>query len=628
MTAVRVHEFDIWRPTYAGATVLIIRAGTTQILDVFADEAMTQQFNNPQTLKSATINGVSCGKFEVPLYVDEAYQLQVNWADYTGIIRPGLQSLVAQDASEARATPAGGTEERDLEEFLGREIDAENFGAFGGSASANNAIITSAIAAAATTGGMVLLPPIPITFTSLSIPAGVVLRSRRMVDGATTLQSQNSGNVITLAGDKAGLMDLTLDGVSLVSASVGLFMSAKNETVLRNVTIKRFYLGLHAKGGRRNRWHDLDIDNCVNGARLAGDNNSGAGDEWRSNSWNGGIISTCTGIGLELLYVDKRAQKNGFRDIGFLNNTGTALEIEGGRSTRFVNTHFSGNTTNIFVKDSGDATGFLNIARDNITYDLTFEQGLIAGGNTVIDGWAEQVKFNGVEFSGTQTITVTSFRNIMVRNPVEAGTLTIAGVNAHRWLRCTENTYEAPAAFGVTTNATATKAWAFEVNPGQAASIEAVVTAVQRNGTDRAAYRIARHVYRPGATLAYDAQTANFTLGALLTGATSGATARIIADSDSGATGTLTLRAIRGVFLDDEIITDSSGGSAAANGTLSTPAVTLLGSTTAIQAAVETDAAWDADFAAFGTEVHINVTGAAAKTIDWAVSARVSGVNG
>ena len=69
-------------------------------------------------------------------------------------------------------------------------------------------------------------------------------------------------------------------------------------------------------------------------------------------------------------------------------------------------------------------------------------------------------------------------------------------------------------------------------------------------------------------TLAYDTQTANFTVGEKLTGGTSGATAIILDDSDSGATGTLTIGEISGVFQTGETITDSSTGSAKANGVL------------------------------------------------------------
>lgn len=71
----------------------------------------------------------------------------------------------------------------------------------------------------------------------------------------------------------------------------------------------------------------------------------------------------------------------------------------------------------------------------------------------------------------------------------------------------------------------------------------------------------------PTHTLAYDGQSSNFTVGSLLTGGTSGAKAGIISDSDSGATGTLTIHLLSGTFLNDEIITDADGGSATVNGT-------------------------------------------------------------
>lgn len=70
-------------------------------------------------------------------------------------------------------------------------------------------------------------------------------------------------------------------------------------------------------------------------------------------------------------------------------------------------------------------------------------------------------------------------------------------------------------------------------------------------------------------TLTYDNQSANFTVGAILTDETTGGTARIIADSDGGATGTLTLTELNGVlgtdFENNATISDSSGGAALAS---------------------------------------------------------------
>ena len=68
-------------------------------------------------------------------------------------------------------------------------------------------------------------------------------------------------------------------------------------------------------------------------------------------------------------------------------------------------------------------------------------------------------------------------------------------------------------------------------------------------------------------TLPYDGQSGNFTAGLVVTGGTSGATARIVSDTDGGATGTLVLENISGIFQDNETITDTSTGSAAVNRT-------------------------------------------------------------
>lgn len=74
-------------------------------------------------------------------------------------------------------------------------------------------------------------------------------------------------------------------------------------------------------------------------------------------------------------------------------------------------------------------------------------------------------------------------------------------------------------------------------------------------------------VGRISRTITYGTQTANFTTGSILTGATSGATAKIEEDSDSGATGTLTLGNISGTFQNGEIISDNSTGAGSATST-------------------------------------------------------------
>lgn len=90
-------------------------------------------------------------------------------------------------------------------------------------------------------------------------------------------------------------------------------------------------------------------------------------------------------------------------------------------------------------------------------------------------------------------------------------------------------------------------------------------------------------------TLPYDGQTGNFTAGLTVTGGTSGATAIIVSDVDAGTTGTLTLSNIKGFFVDNETITDTSTGSATVNRTVASLVNTAvwtgatLGSQTALK---------------------------------------------
>lgn len=83
----------------------------------------------------------------------------------------------------------------------------------------------------------------------------------------------------------------------------------------------------------------------------------------------------------------------------------------------------------------------------------------------------------------------------------------------------------------------------------------------------------------PLVSLAYDAQTANFTVGDTITGGTSGAVGTLEAQTDAGATGTLWIRKTSGTYQDNELIT-SAGGSATVNGTATQLAGAITGVTT------------------------------------------------
>lgn len=77
-------------------------------------------------------------------------------------------------------------------------------------------------------------------------------------------------------------------------------------------------------------------------------------------------------------------------------------------------------------------------------------------------------------------------------------------------------------------------------------------------------------LYEDGFDLAYDAQTANFTVGRTVKGEESNAKGVIVADADGGATGTLTLKRVTGgAFFDNEPLVEynaATPGRAVANG--------------------------------------------------------------
>lgn len=612
-------EYEVLVPGAGGATLYAYLPGTTTLAALFEDEALTIAAANPQVLTSTTIGDVVYGKLSLPVYVGTAIEI-FNAGHRSGVIRPALTVLAGQDAGGAMVEAVDGNEAHPLSEHLGRVVYAHNYGDITTDPTTNTATINAAIGVvAARGGGDVWLQPGVIQFSQLTLPIGVRLVGYGR--GVTTLQSQANGNVITLADTRAGLANLTLDGVNLVAGSVGVYAKGQDETRIENVEIKRFETGLRFRGGRRADWEDLYITNCVSGALLQGDTDplGGAdGDEFRDNQWLGGRVIQCTSIGVDISFENTYCWHTSFEDVGFEQNSGIAIRINGARYTRFSSCWWENNTTNLSVLDDDDASK----ATQNTVIGLSFEGGNFNGGAIVMRDTLADVRFNGASFRDVDFTYTVPKTSVAYLNCTEDAACTITGIGtAHvRWRQTAQGSSS-----GITTDGTATTAWrSGEIPAGEVVYYEAVVLGNQRNGTNTGEYHIATSAKRPGFTLAYDNQTANFTVGAVLTGETSGATALITADSDSGTTGTLTIRSIIGTFIDNEVITGSSGGSALANGSQVAVNVSLLGSVTAIRAAREDVAGWDATFVANGGEVEVRVTGAASTTIDWLVMVRAT----
>jgi hypothetical protein len=616
--AVRIQDFDIWQPGYGGALVSVLQANTSSLAQIYRDEACTVAASNPVTLDRRDVDGISYGKWpwDGGLYATGPVELSIDSADRTGIIRPPLTSLSGVDASGALVTATGGSVAHSLAGIVARVFYATNYGALAAgdaAAASNNATLIAALGAAAGAGGgIVLVPAGTYKFTALQIAGGVILQGQGR--GVTILQSQTADRCVTLAGDRAGLREITIDGVNNTVGSTGVYGLASRETILHDVDIKRFQTGVHFKGCRRLSARDFYLTNNVNGGKFHGDSDAGDGgdgDGFLYNEWQGGAVTLHSGVGLDFSYEDMECWHNVLRDIGFEDNTGTAIRINGARWLRAEGCWFTGNTVNLDILDDTDAS---TAARQKNTVEgIQFVAGEMDSGevnlrDTLLDVSLVSMRFSEVDFS------LTSPKNGVLLRDCSEIDVTVSGTASYlrRWYKNDHG-----ATTGITTDATVTKAWARTLEPGEVVYLVARVIGNQRNGTGVGAYLVAVTAKRAGSTLAYDAQTANFTVGDVLTGQTSGATARIIGDSDGGTTGTLTLRDIQGEFQDNEIITGAAGGSANANGALVAGSVSLLGSNTDLRAVYEDDAAWAAAFAANGPEVELRVTGAASKTIEW-----------
>jgi hypothetical protein len=613
MPASRLVDFDTWRGGYGLATVRVVKAGTTQLASIFADEELTDALPNPQTLAERILGGTSYGRWSQPVYCGEPYQLEIDSVDRTGVVRPPLVTLAGADASLALVTVDGGEEPIPLNEHLARRIDVRDFGEFlavgeqDASAATNTTTLMAALGAAgARGGGYVEVPEGTYQIAIVTIPPGVVIRGAAR--DATILQSIEADNVVTIGGERAGLSRLTLDGISLVASSVGVYAEDKDHVVFDDVKIKRFALGLHQKGGQFGCWRLLTVSNCTNGVRIEGVDTDSLTAESSFHIWQGGQVDTCSGVGLLLRNDGQPCHHNIVSCVRFEGNTGKAVHIVGARHTALPNCSFENNTVDLEVEDGSPETD------TNTVIGLFLDGGSIKDGDINLKGNLELVAFRRVDFQDVEVTLTTPGHNVLVEDCREISGVSLAGTTT-AWQR--HKTGDRGSSSGLTTGNAATKVWAITLEAGQRVYLEGKVIGRQRNGTNDGFFHIGVSARRPGASLAYDTQTANFTVGDVVTGQTSGATARITADSDGGTTGTLTLQDVQGEFLDDEIITDTSGGSATVNGALSYSNAALAGAVTALRAAQETNINWDATFVANGPQIELRVTGDTSQIVEW-----------
>lgn len=614
----RVSEFDTWRPGYGNASVIVYLAGTTTPADLFANVDATVAAANPQTLLTRTLSGVDYGKFAAPVYVRDAYYLTVNSVDETGVSRPAITNLTNENASAALVTPTGGSVARTLAALLSEQIFVRNYGALGAVPVTNTATIAAALGAASIRGGSVVrLPAGTYAVNSLSIPSNVILAGEGR--SGTILTCAATGNAITIAGDDAGLMDITIDGISVVSGSVGVYARARSRLVLDNVEIKRFVTGLHCLGGRDHVYRRLRANTCTKNIRLLGDMDvagGGNGDEFSGLDWLGGTVGTSTAIGLEMAMNDAPVRHNSIAQVDFGDNAATAIRLDGASWTALRQCYWFGNVTNILTDDGLDAT-----QEDSDIVSLHLDGGQISGGKLDFSGLCQDFVISSAEIAGVQLAMTAPRAPILLRDCIE-DTNTITGETTRlvRW-----RTADRGMVYGQTGTATAQPVWRYKLGPGEIAHLDIRVTAEQSNDVDYAVWHISHGARCAQATLTYDNVTAAFTVGRTILGLTSGATA-VIADIPTGTTALI--GDLRGTFVDNELLDEQGGtGAAQVNGTVAFGTVSMLGSAVETYADASAGAAaWAVSAAGVAQEVVVSVTGEASKNINWCVSVDVTGL--
>lgn len=613
----RISEFDIWRPGYANAVVSIYVAGTTTLANIYTDEALSTAAANPQTLEGMEAEGgTRYGKFAAPLYTGQSYYLSIDGIENTGVIRPSINTLDGEDASAATIQATGSNYDVTIADAIGREVNVANFGSFvaGGSgvAATNTATMELAIAAL-TSGGVVKVPAGLYKVNDFSIPEGVIIEGQGI--DATTLQSVLGSESFTLTGDRSGFRNITLDGNTLSTGSVGVRSENNDFSVFTNVLIKRFETGIYFSGGKGFFWQNFSIDNVENTAKLYGE-----GAPFEDMTWMGGVVSTATSIGVDMSYVDDMCHNLKFIGVGFETCTEYAVNINGAQNVYFdANCWWDGNTKTINIQDDTDPLTPAT-EQQNDVINVLFDGGRIDGGIFTVTGTIQNVVLSNMKLKNLEFDLDTPLDNfLLLKDCYEESGITLSGETT-RLIRTT--TSQNGSSFGITTDSSASKAWSISLEPGQQIYFEAKIIAKGRNVAQRAMYHTGCGAFRPGSSLNYDTQTSNFTTGAIVTGQSSGASARIQADSDSGTTGTLTLTDISGEFIDNEIITDDNGtpGSATVNGTLINQNASLdsVGAYN-IRSIYETVVGYGYAIVANGPEIELRVNGTANNTLEWTV---------
>ena len=615
----RISEFDTWRPSYGGAIVAVFEAGTTTLAPLFSDPFLTVPIANPQTLDlMSDVNGQVYGRWAEPVYVGVPYTLFINSTFSTGVEQVPLTTADGVDVSLATAESIRGQFPVPLGQFLDRDIDAILIGPLSASdgAAACNATLVAAIgAAAAASGGDVLLPPGIIPFLNLTLPTGVRLRGKGV--GVTTLTSTQAVTpLVTLGGNGSGLISLTLDGLNVVPQSIGVQGIGIIQPIFQDVITQRVETGIRFRGAQQFRWRNLTVSNCTNGADLRGDMDaslSNTGSEVSNGSWEGGQIALCTTYGLCTEFFDTPVRDLTFRNVLFASNSGDAWRSLGARGITFRQCQWISNISDMSVADGTN----LAFVSQNTTSRIRVEEGTVNGGKLTFNQTCFDIQFRDVNFVNANFNLTVPQNPIVLQDCIQDAQTTTTGTGT---LLIGKTATDLGKVSGVTSDATPIAAWSQTLPPGETLLLSAKVVARRRDGITFGTFWPMAGVTRPGATLPFVGATGTFTVGLVITGVTSGASARVTAVAQSGATGTLTLRNIIGTFVNGEVVADTNTGVGTFSGAVGfSNAVLDATGAGALRAATFTGTAWAAAFDVSGANVVLNVSGEAAAVVEWTV---------
>ena len=345
----------------------------------------------------------------------------------------------------------------------------------------------------------------------------------------------------------------------------------------------------------------------------------GTGGVIRNVNWRGGGINLCTTAGFQATFFDSVTEGIVLSGLQITDNIGNAILLNGARNLRIEGGLVRTSEGQTALKIQDDAN--LALRADNTTDHLTFDGVIFDGGTMKFNGTCASVEFARSDFRGVSFDMSVPDEPIVLRDCIEDADTTTTG-DTTKLVRVYST--DDQTAIGNTSDNVPTVAWSVTLESGAFGFYQAEVVAQQQDGIKGGFFWVACGAYRPGATLAFNLQTDNFTAGATVSAATSGATARIIAVTQSAGSGTLTLGDISGTFVTGEVLTDDEGGYARADGTISTSNAALDGGgNTAVRAdALINSAAYDAYWEVSGAKMRLMVVGATSEAVQWTCRVR------